>query len=335
MTFLNYNDQIITKFNKQKKKQLIDFLEQQSLDYDHNIDISIITVNCDQQIIATCSLDDNIIKCLAVHPDYQGQNLSAHLLSKIIDYAASKQIFKLFLFTKPQNIVEISALGFELIIQTEDIAWFENKKDGIKDFIREIPHYPHSNNGAIIVNCNPFTKGHRHLIEFAAARCDYLYLFVLAADKSFFKSDIRFDLVKQGTADLDNVIVCSSDDYLISAATFPDYFIKDKIQAQSANCQLDLAVFGRIIAPDLNIKTRFIGKEPYCALTAAYNQKMKEFLPGMGINVVEIPRLKSSNQQEISASKVRELLQENDFAAIEDLVYPTTLAYLKEVYGND
>ena len=35
-----------------------------------------------------------------------------------------------------------------------------------------------SKNGGIVMNCNPFTLGHRYLIEYAAARVDYLYIFV-------------------------------------------------------------------------------------------------------------------------------------------------------------
>jgi [citrate (pro-3S)-lyase] ligase len=36
------------------------------------------------------------------------------------------------------------------------------------------------------MNANPFTLGHRHLVEQAAARCDALHLFVVREDASFF-----------------------------------------------------------------------------------------------------------------------------------------------------
>ena len=34
--------------------------------------------------------------------------------------------------------------------------------------------------GAVVCNCDPFTLGHRHLIEYAAANCDDLYVFAVA-----------------------------------------------------------------------------------------------------------------------------------------------------------
>ena len=40
--------------------------------------------------------------------------------------------------------------------------------------------------GAVVMNCNPLTLGHRYLIEQALKQCDYLMIFVVQEDKSFF-----------------------------------------------------------------------------------------------------------------------------------------------------
>ena len=61
--------------------------------------------------------------------------------------------------------------------------------------------------GAIVMNCNPFTKGHRYLIEQAAGQVDLLYIFVVEEDKSTFKFEDRIEMVRRGTVDLDKVKV--------------------------------------------------------------------------------------------------------------------------------
>ena len=40
--------------------------------------------------------------------------------------------------------------------------------------------------GAIVMNCNPFTLGHKYLIKESLKKVDYLYIFVVEEDKSIF-----------------------------------------------------------------------------------------------------------------------------------------------------
>ena len=84
-------------------------------------------------------------------------------------------------------------------------------------------------NGAIVMNCNPFTRGHRYLIESAAKQVDTLYVFVVEEDKSFFPFTERLMLVRNGIKDLSNVIVLPSGKFMISSLTFPEYFVKKMI----------------------------------------------------------------------------------------------------------
>ena len=63
------------------------------------------------------------------------------------------------------------------------------------------------------MNCNPFTLGHRYLIEQASEKVDHLYVFVVEEDKSFFPFSDRIGLVKKGTADLKNITVKPSGKY--------------------------------------------------------------------------------------------------------------------------
>ena len=186
-------------------------------------------------------------------------------------------------------------------------------------------------NGSIVMNCNPFTLGHRYLIEYAASRVDYLYIFVVEENKSFFPFEDRYELVKQGTADLSNVVVLPSGNFIISAVTFPGYFYKDNLKETKIDCSNDLNVFAQYIAPALNIKVRFAGEEPLDPVTRQYNEGMTEILPLHGMEFCEIPRKEDSEGiGVISASRVRKLLKEGDFDGLSKLVPPTTLAYLRD-----
>ena len=53
---------------------------------------------------------------------------------------------------------------------------------------------------------------------------------------------------------------------------------------------LDIAVFCRL-AEKLGITRRFVGSEPFCPVTSAYNRAMARKLPEKGIELVELPRL--------------------------------------------
>lgn len=193
-----------------------------------------------------------------------------------------------------------------------------------------------SNNGSIVMNCNPFTLGHRYLIEYAASRVDNLYIFVVEENKSFFSFEDRFNLVQQGTADIPNVVVLPSGNFIISAVTFPGYFYKDDLKETKIDCSNDLNVFAQYIAPALNIKVRFAGEEPLDPVTKQYNEGMYEILPQYGIQFCEIPRKQDDEGVGvISASRVRKLLKEGDFDELKKLVPQTTFDYLVKHYKKD
>ena len=122
--------------------------------------------------------------------------------------------------------------------------------------------------GSIVMNANPFTNGHRYLVETASRQCDQLHVFVLSADASEFPADVRLDLVTKGCEDLYNVYVHGSSDYLISHATFPDYFLKDKASGSEKAVELDLKIFGKYYQKTFGITHRFVGEEPFSKITA-------------------------------------------------------------------
>lgn len=201
---------------------------------------------------------------------------------------------------------------------------------GLKKWLNQLEHEKHDKNvkcGAIVMNCNPFTRGHLYLIETAAREVDVLYVFVVQEDKSVFPFQDRIRLVKEGTKHISNVTVLPSGQYMISASTMPGYFEKEDLQNEKLDASQDLGIFSQYIAPALNITVRFAGEEPLDHFTRQYNESMKEIFPEYGIKFMEIPR-KEEEGEVISASRVRRLLKEKNWEEIRKMVPDCTYYYL-------
>ena len=170
------------------------------------------------------------------------------------------------------------------------------------------------------MNANPFTLGHQYLLEQAASRVDRLFIIPVREDRQCFPYAERLAMIKAGAPS--GLTVLEGSDYQISAATFPTYFLKDLSDAAETQMRLDLDLFSKHIAPALGASVRFVGAEPSDALTARYNEIMKEVLP----EVVEIPRLETGHP--ISASSVRKFLEQGSFTCASALCPKSTRPYL-------
>lgn len=325
-------------------ERLKKFLIEQDLRYDIGITYSIIIENEEDEIIGTGSYQDNVLKCIAVAKEYQGMGLLANIITRLIHSLVNLGENHIFLFTKPQNLKMFTEMSFYPIIKTTDVLLMENKKDGISNYIDQLKmesnyfidsekNKKEVNIGAIVANCNPFTKGHQYLIEKASKMCDWLHIFVLSKENGLFSSESRYQMVKDGTSHLNNVILHQTSKYIVSSATFPTYFIKDKVQAENANCILDLKIFEQYIAKELYIKKRFVGTEPFCTITNKYNETMKSYFEGKDIEIIEIPRLENTNGA-ISASKARKLILEKQWDELKNMLPLSTLNILKSTYKH-
>ncbi len=308
--------------NRARLEKTRDFLLSHGLRMEYDADYLVCLYDADGRIMATGSLCANVLKYIAVADEAQGEGACATVVSELVSQAYRQGLKKLFLFTKPSNEAMFKSLGFYPIVSTADTMMMENSRNGLDQYLASLPRAD-GTAGAIVANCNPFTKGHLYLMEQAATRVDVLHIFVLSEDRSLYSADTRYDLVKRGTQHIKNAFVHHSGDYLISSATFPTYFIKEGADARQINADLDIALFGSRIAPPLNIKYRFVGTEPYCPVTNAYNERMKKLLPQYGIEVVELQRLDG-----ISASKVRALAGQGLWDQVARMVPEVTLDYL-------
>lgn len=280
----------------------------------------------DDELIATGSYFENVLKYLAIEPEFQGGAVFNKLVSTLINELATQNIFHVFVFTKPQYKQSFEYLGFQVVAGTDVSVLLETGDYSIDQYIADLPKVDGKNISAIVMNANPFTLGHRYLVEQAAKASDYVYLFVVNQDASLFTTKERLNLIEQGTSDLDNVLVVSGGQYMVSFVTFPSYFIKSRADVATYQTQLDAQVFKRV-AKALHITKRFVGSEPYSPTTEIYNQSLAKVLPPEVS--LEILDRKAVQKDIISATKVRSAIQNNDLTKVQKYVPVTTFKFIK------
>ena len=316
--------ELVNLLQGSKKDKWISLLHKAGLSPDEQLDSTVLLWE-NEALIATGSRWGNILKCIAVDDDHRGEDLTATVITRLRQDAFEAGFSHLFLYTKPGNEFTFTSLLFYPIAKTADVLLMENRRSGIQGFLNDLPVAEGKAVGAAVMNCDPFTRGHRYLIETAAKECDRVYVFVLSEDRGFFSADDRLEMVKRGTADLSNVTILPTGPYLISAATFPTYFLKDRDKAPQVQCALDIEIFTRYYAPKFGITRRYVGTEPFSPMTQQYNEALAAALPDKGIELRQISRLEQCGDP-VSASAVRASL--NDIKKLEQLVPKTTLDYL-------
>lgn len=316
---------------EKQSEEVRDFLAKLDLETDPGVEFTL-SLRENGKVCACGSLDGNVIKGIGVDPAMQGQGLSEQLMTYLRREAFSRGHRHLFVYTKPINEILFRGLGFFPIAATGKALLLESTRGGLRKYLESMEKHP-GKNGAVVMNCSPFTLGHRYLIEQAREKCDWLYVFVLAEEKGMFRASDRLEMVKRGCADLDNVSVSSTEGYLISNATFPTYFLKDKAQGNKISCQMDIEIFSGQFAPALGITKRFVGTEPLDPVTCAYNQALQEQLPRRGIEVCEVVR-REFDAAPISASRVRKAIEAGQWETVQQLTPQTTYEYLKTMIGG-
>ena len=306
------------------------------------------------EILAGGGLDGNVIKCVAVSESARSEGLMNILVSRLIAIAREEGRESVKAFTKPENEGIFKSLGFALIASSPNAILMENGRGGLPEYRKYLESLARpGRNGAIVMNANPFTKGHRYLVEQAASQVDNLYVIVVKEDRSRFPYVERKAMIEAGCAGLDNVVVCEGSDYAISAATFPTYFLKKLDDATDTQIALDLDLFVNHIAKPLGVTVRFAGSEPEDALTRRYNELMAEILPGTSVAVVrqahqpdpelvkgselrqarrpidfvEIPRLEQKGKP-LSATSLRRALDKGGFKEAMEYIPKSTIPYL-------
>lgn len=309
-------------------------LKQEGIKRDANLDYICAMTDEEGRVIATGSCYGNTLRCFAVSSAHQGEGLLNEIISHLINYQYERGITHLFLYTKVSTARFFGDLGFHEIARVKDtLVFMENNARGFSSYLEKLQKETPSEAlasegkrvGALVMNANPFTLGHRYLAETAARACDILHLFVVSENASLVPQKVRKELVAAGVRDLPNIVLHDSGPYIISSATFPSYFLKDESAVIEGHAKLDLAIFARI-GEALHLNCRFVGEEPHSLVTGIYNDIMRAELPAVGIDCVIVPR-KELDGRPISASDARKALQDGDWQTFRRLVPDTTYDY--------
>lgn len=354
--------QTLNPTTPRQRQRIEAFLKRNGLRFDDMHYYAAVTDD-DGEMIAGGGLKGNVIKCVAVDDAHKGEAIANTLISHLIAHANEEGHSNVMLFTKPKNRQLFESLSFRLLAEAPEAVLMEtgigginNTVEALKKIREESEKYKEYNKeckkeektnlnittpqhlnpstpqplttttplrGVVVMNCNPFTLGHRYLIEQAAKQVERLFVMVVREDCSLFAYAERKAMVEQGVAHLKNVTVIDGSEYAISQATFPTYFLKRLDDAADTQMLLDLDLFRRHIAPALGATVRFVGTEPTDQLTRRYNQLMHEVLA----DVREIVRLEKEGNA-VSASRVRKAMEQGDMSTIRQLVPPTTLPYI-------
>lgn len=323
-----------TKRVERDNKIWLELLAQEGIKSEENIDETYGLFE-QETLVATASRYQNVIKCVAVDSQVQGgayfNQMISHLMNRNTDFG----YFKHYVYTKPNSAEAFEYLGFKTIEQVDNkLVFMENAISGFDVFLEKLKNEQVAAKkiAAIVMNANPFTLGHQYLVETAAAENDHLFVFVLNEEMSVFTAAIRKRLVQEGTAHLKNVTVLSTENYMVSNATFPSYFLKEADETTIIQARLDARLFVHHIAPVLNISTRYVGSEPHSPATNIYNTALQqEFADKLTLKILE---RKKNQLAVISATKVRELLVQDDLETVRLFVPETTFAFLQAAEGQ-
>ncbi len=327
----------VPQTSKVRRQKIREFLQSVSLEMSEDVETFVVAKEEDR-IVACGGLSGKVLKNIAIDESIRGEGAALSLMSELLKVAYREGRFELFLFTKPHYQEVFESCGFKYIEQAHGEVILMENSYAIEAYKKRLRKLRHSGDtvGCIVMNANPFTLGHRYLVQEACARSDWVHLFVVKEDASFFRFADRYRMIEEGVRDFSNLTLHEGSDYMISKATFPTYFIKDKGRIDSLYTELDLAIFRHHLAPPLGITHRFVGEEPLCVVTNEYNTQMKRRLAEASeyppIELVELKRIAESGEP-ISASRVRGAMKENRWDEIARLVPQSTyrlLAAMKE-----
>lgn len=328
-----FSDEI--NFNNVKDiEEIKKYLKMNNVDYD--LPDKTFVIRDKGQIIATGSADGNILKYFFSKDEYQGQGLMVTIYNSLLNHLFESGYNSFFVFTSPCNKTIFQSLGLKEVYSTNRVSLFEGgfynyQKwiNGVKDSI--IPKK--GIRGAMVVNCNPMTLGHKYLIETALEEVDDLLVFVVEEDRSIFPFKDRFNIINNELKGNKNIRVIKGGPYIISRGTFPTYFIKKKDEMLDIYTELDGSIFAKKIAQDLEIDIRFFGEEPTDIVTLNYNNTLKKILEDNSIDVKIIKR-KQLDKTIISASYVRKLIESSKIEEAYKFLPQATIEYLKSEEGQ-
>jgi len=275
------------------KEAILDFekniinklLQENGLEFDKLIDKTFYLEENDI-VIGTISCYKNIIKCVALKTGYTGVGYFEKLVSEMINYLYQSGITHIMVYTKPIYEMQFKSMGFNVITKTENVVTLEYGTSNINKVLESYKqkiemHFGidvnNSDIGAVVINANPVTLGHVHLVETASKNHSFVIVFLLEEDLSFFTYKERMTLCYLAFLPYRNVLLVPSTNYIVSSLTFPGYFLKEETEKNKEWAKVDANIFKTYFMNVLNINKRYVGTEEK-GYMKIYNETLKEVL---------------------------------------------------------
>ena len=295
-----------------EKQSVKEFLQKFSLKFREDVTYTVYMEE-NGEIVGTVSLADNVIMLLAVDKKMQGENVAVTLVNHVVAKLREDRVYGYKVFTKPEYLPLFENMGFRALVKTEQFVALEGGQSDIEKAVDGLVTKVIMDLGcldddtaSIVLNGNPFTEGHLALCEHALKNHRRLLIFVLQEDLSYFSFKERFSLAFLATRQYaERVSVLPSTEYIVSRATFPDYFLKNADDVTKAYAEYDALIFKNYFMKKLGICKRYFGSETTDYMSV-YNSVMQDVL-GEQAQVVE--RFSKDGEQ-ISAKSFRKLVEQ-------------------------
>ena len=190
----------------------------------------------------------------------------------------------------------------------------------------------------LIFNANPFTLGHRYLVQTAARRSSHVLILVIeGAPESggkgnhentgiVFPFSKRLEMTRSCLSDIPNVTVIPSGPYVISRNDFPKGFLSDRMGSVPAHAALDSMVICHICRA-LGIGKVFAGDEPRDEMSEIHLNALRSACTESGI-MLRVAERKRLGEKYISSSMVRQDMADGNMEEIRLIVPEQVLKYL-------
>ena len=213
-------------------------------------------------------------------------------------------------------------------------------KESLEQWERQIAAQVDIPDGAslVVINANPFTLGHRYLIDIASRRSTRVIVLVIQGRPEsggrgnhentgiVFPFRERLEMTQRCLSDLNNVIVLPSGPFVISRDDFPAGFLSRMMGGVPAHAALDSEVI-RHICNALGIRKVFAGDEPRDEMSEIHLNALRATCSEAGIDL-RVAERKRLGEKYISSSLVRQDIADRKMDEVRLLVPDTVLEFL-------
>ncbi len=321
---MNYPLPLISQADRRAAKALVEHCD---LRFEEDFE-DLIGVFEQGRLAACGARTGRLLKMLVVAPEFRGAGLIGDIVAELMRRGRDAGWDGFFIFARPCAAAAFEKLGFKPLVRHDKAVLLEYGNALLGYFRARAALVRSGNNGAAVINADPFSLGHQYLVERAAQQVDTVYVLVPSEGRFALPLQARLDLARRGTAHLPNAVVTDTGPYLLSSVTFPAYFLKPGDQPDQIQLEIDVDLFGRHIAPMFDIRARIVGTEPFDPAIRAYNQTLRQRLGRWNVRLVEIERMKVGERW-LNTAYVYQALARGDWRQVEATVPPSTLAFLQ------